>query len=217
MLNIYFTNMCDVILANNGTIDKFIGDAIMAFWGAPVITKDHRDKALNSAVNMIKRVRKINEELKTIGLGDYRLKVGIGLNSGDAIVGSIGSEKKLDFTVIGDTVNLASRLESQTKNYGAGILISEFTYEGLKNRYPCRAVDMVQVKGKERKVKIYQPMVTDQDLSRERAEKLCKITNEAFEHYSKGELKKAKSLYEKIEDGPLKDLFVKRCGEGLEK
>jgi len=166
-------------------------------------------------VNMIKRVRKINEELKTIGLGDYRLKVGIGLNSGDAIVGSIGSEKKLDFTVIGDTVNLASRLESQTKNYGAGILISEFTYEGLKNRYPCRAVDMVQVKGKERKVKIYQPMVTDQDLSRERAEKLCKITNEAFEHYSKGELKKAKSLYEKIEDGPLKDLFVKRCGEGM--
>src|SRR5574341_53454 len=156
MLNVHFTHMADIILKHNGTIDKYIGDAIMAFWGAPVPTKDHAEKAVLAAVEMAGALKDVNHELKERGL-DMEVKIGIGLNSGVATIGNIGSEKKKNYTVVGDTVNLASRLESITKEYNSLIVLSEYTYERIKDRIDCSVLGNVKVKGREQPVTIYAP------------------------------------------------------------
>lgn len=154
MLNHYFSVWSDVIFKYGGTVDKFIGDAVMAFWGAPIKTEDHAVKAVTAAAEMVQKLPEINAELVRRGFASIR--IGIGINTGYAILGNIGSEKKLDYTVIGDTVNLASRVESLTKNYACDILITEYTYSELGGAVPCRLVDTVKVKGKEIPVKIYE-------------------------------------------------------------
>jgi adenylate cyclase len=156
MLNVHFTHMADIILKHNGTIDKYIGDAIMAFWGAPVPTKDHAEKAVLAAMEMAGALKDVNRELKERGL-DMEVKIGIGLNTGVATIGNIGSEKKKNYTVVGDTVNLASRLESITKEYNSLIVLSEYTYERIKDRIDCSVLGNVKVKGREQPVTIYAP------------------------------------------------------------
>ncbi len=156
MLNVHFTYMADIILKHNGTLDKYIGDAIMAFWGAPVPTKDHPEKAVLAAREMIKALKDVNRELKERGF-EIDLKVGVGINTGVATIGNIGSEKKLNYTVVGDTVNLASRLESLTKEFDSPIVLSEYTYERIKDKIHCTILGNVKVKGREQPVTIYAP------------------------------------------------------------
>lgn len=215
MLNCFFSTMSDVIFNNKGTIDKFIGDEIMAFWGAPLNIPDHPDVAVMSALKMLKKLKSLNAELRDRGF-DFELKIGIGINSGDAILGNIGCEKKLNYTVVGDTINLASRLQGLTKVYGCPVIISEFTYNRLKVDIPCRVIDSVRVRGKQEMIKIYEPFFFEDEKSMSAAGDLCRITNEAFELYQKGDYRKALEHYYTMTDCGLKDIFVKRCREALD-
>lgn len=152
-LNDYFSVMVDLILDHNGIVDKYIGDAIMAFYGAPIAREDDPIQSVRSSLAMIKSLDKFNKD--QISKGRPEFHIGIGVNYGVVTVGNIGTEKKMDYTVIGDTVNLASRLEGLTKNYKQQLVISEFLYEEIKNDFPTKFLDVVAVKGKKEGVKIY--------------------------------------------------------------
>lgn len=154
MLNVHFSVMADIILKHNGTIDKYIGDAIMAFWGAPVRTAEHAEQAVRAAREMIEGLKQVNKTLKEQGF-DKEIRIGIGVNTGVATIGNIGSEKKKNYTVVGDTVNLASRLESITKEYQSPLIFSEYTHDKIKNEFDCKLLGSVKVKGREQPVTIY--------------------------------------------------------------
>ena len=145
--------MTKIVLQYNGTIDKYMGDCIMAFWNAPLDCEDHADKAVEAAIEISKKADELIEELEKEGLP--RIDIGIGINTGECIVGNMGSELRFDYSVIGDAVNLASRLEGQTRNYnGVRVLLSEFTYRKCKDR-ELKRVDSIQVKGKSESVTVY--------------------------------------------------------------
>lgn len=155
-MNAYLTAMSREILAKQGTVDKFIGDAIMAIWGAPLDDDDHAAHGVAAALGMVERLRALQPGWEAEGLP--RIEIGIGINSGVASVGNFGSEERFDYTVIGDNVNLASRLEGLTKLYGVPILISEATRMALGERCFCRRIDRVRVKGRARPVTIFEPL-----------------------------------------------------------
>jgi class 3 adenylate cyclase/HAMP domain-containing protein len=152
-LNQYFSRMVEIIMNRRGIVDKYIGDAIMAFYGAPVRHEDDALQATLSALDMIDALESFNEYQIRIGRPEF--KIGIGLNYGLVTVGNIGSEKKMDYTVIGDMVNLASRLEGLTKQYGCPLIVSASVHRKIKDKLPCRLLDRVTVKGKEEPVGIY--------------------------------------------------------------
>ncbi len=154
LLNEYLTVMTDVVFKYDGTLDKYMGDAIMAIYGAPLDQPDHPAKACHSALDMMTALKKLNE--KWILEGKKPMDIGIGINTGMMMVGNMGSDQRFDYTVMGDAVNLGSRLEGANKNYKTNILISEYTYERVKNDFVCMEVDSVRVKGKTQPVNIYQ-------------------------------------------------------------
>ena len=156
LMNKMLTTLSRQIHVNRGTIDKYIGDAVMAFWNAPLDDPHHAKNALMGALGMQSAMAKLSEELTAKGMPE--LKMGIGINTGEACVGNMGSEIRLSYTVMGDTVNLASRLEGITKQYGVGIITGELTYEQTKDDFLYRPVDAVRVKGKEQAVRIFEPM-----------------------------------------------------------
>jgi adenylate cyclase len=154
-LNIYFKAMVEVVFQFDGTLDKYVGDAIMAFFGAPKDDPDHANKACRCALGMREELTKVNERLQSEGIAP--MKIGIGINTGGVVVGNIGSERRLEYTVIGDHVNLASRLEGMNKEFGTTIIISEFTL-ARTHGFVVRDLGSVHVKGKERTVRIYELM-----------------------------------------------------------
>ncbi|TAK86480.1 MAG: adenylate/guanylate cyclase domain-containing protein [Betaproteobacteria bacterium] len=154
MLNEYFTLMVDIIQREGGMLDKFIGDAIMAGFGVPVAHDDDVDRSVRAAIGMIRELRRWNAQRASEGRAP--IDIGIGLNTDLVVSGNIGSKKRMDYTMIGDGVNLASRLESACKQYGSHILVSELTYGKLRGTYRAREVDLVVVKGKTQPVAIYE-------------------------------------------------------------
>jgi adenylate cyclase len=154
MLNEYFTLMVDCIQREEGMLDKFIGDAIMAAFGIPVGHEDDADRAVRTSIAMIRALQAWNAQ--RAGEGKPPVDIGIGLNTDNVVSGNIGSKKRMDYTIIGDGVNLAARLESACKQYGARILISEFTYRALRGTYRIRELDIVVVQGKTKPVSIYE-------------------------------------------------------------
>jgi len=154
MLNTYMTPMVQNITKHQGTIDKFIGDAVMAYWNAPVDVKNHADEALSSAIEQIRLLHTLNSTL--IQEFDVEIAIGIGIHTGVVTIGEMGSEGRSDYTIIGDNVNLASRLEGLNKMYGSSILISAETKAQLTRSYPIRALDLVRVKGKKDVVEIFE-------------------------------------------------------------
>lgn len=153
VINRFLTPMTNIIMKNGGTIDKYMGDCIMAFWNAPIDTPNHKELAIKSALEMMDKLRELNE---TDGFGDgNKINIGIGINTGKCIVGNMGSDQRFDYSVIGDPVNLASRLEGVSKNYDATLVIGEDTYRGISKLYKFKKLDDVQVKGKSNKVTIY--------------------------------------------------------------
>ena len=154
LLNEYFTLMVDCIQREEGMLDKFIGDAIMAAFGIPVAHNDDADRAVRAAIAMLRELNAWNRG--RINEGKMAVDIGIGLNTDNVVSGNIGSKKRMDYTIIGDGVNLAARLESACKQYGAHILISEFTYKALKATYFSRELDLVVVKGKTRPVAVHE-------------------------------------------------------------
>lgn len=154
LLHEYFTHMSSEILATDGVLDKFIGDAIMAFWGAPIEQKDHADRAVITAINMNKRLKKLQK--KWLRIGYPFVDAGIGINSGAVTVGNMGSQDRFDYTVIGDDVNIASRLEGLNKEFKSNIIISQATKDALTIPIKSKFLGEVQVKGKTVPLKIYQ-------------------------------------------------------------
>ena len=153
-LNQYFTRMVEVVFAHRGTVDKFVGDMIMALYGAPLDDPDHADHAVQTALKMVDELQDLNRRWAVEGRA--ALDIGIGINTGEMIAGNIGSDTIMSYTVIGDNVNLGARLESLNKDYGTRILISEATRRQLKGHYDIRALGEVTVKGKTRPVAIFQ-------------------------------------------------------------
>ncbi len=165
-LNRYLTRMTDIILDQTGVVDKYIGDAIMAFWGAPLPDAHHARRSLVSAIEMVEGLNVFNNE--SVEKGDPEIAVGIGINTGDVTIGNMGSERRFDYTVLGDNVNLASRLEGLTKTYGVAIIVSNTVWESVPEqekihlRIYGREIDRVQVKGKKQPVTIYEIMTPEQ-------------------------------------------------------
>ena len=156
LINKFLDVQTKIILNNKGTIDKYMGDCIMSFWNAPLNCEDHADLAVKSALEVLVATEKLNEELKPLNLPP--INVGIGISTGECIVGNMGSELRFDYSVIGDAVNLGARLEGQTRNYeGVDLLLSERTYQLCPNR-AFSEVDRIKVKGKSEQVKIYTPI-----------------------------------------------------------
>ncbi|GAO37032.1 guanylate cyclase [Sulfuricella sp. T08] len=155
MMNEYMTPMTRIIHKHRGTIDKYIGDAIMAFWGAPLADPEHSRHALLAAMEMQQTLTQLREQFKTKGWPEIR--IGVGINTGTMSVGNMGSEFRMAYTVMGDAVNLASRLESITKQYGVGIIVGENTHKAVPD-VVFRELDRVRVKGKDEPVAIYEPL-----------------------------------------------------------
>ncbi|MCX7881916.1 MAG: adenylate/guanylate cyclase domain-containing protein [Brevinematales bacterium] len=153
-LNRYFGFMGDMIIEANGTLDKYMGEMIMAFWGAPIEDPQHAYRACKTAIDMLHRVELFNEEQKRLGLKP--VVVNIGLNTGRAVVGNVGSDKQKNYTAIGDSVNLASRIKGLNKFYHTQIVLSEFTYAQVKERVVVRELDLTRVKGKKEPVRVYE-------------------------------------------------------------
>ena len=154
LLNDYLTEMTDLVLQHGGVVDKYIGDAVMAFWGAPLPDPDHAKKAVRCALAMRKRC----DELRPLWKKEYgtEVRARAGVNSGGAVVGNMGSKHKYNYTVMGDMVNLASRLEGANKPYGTYLMISEFTYAQVEDIVDVRELDLLAVKGKEQPVRVFE-------------------------------------------------------------
>ena len=153
IMNRYMTAMTAKIIENEGTLDKYIGDAQMAFWNAPLDDKDHALNAVKTGLEMLNDLDKFNEEISKEGIPAFGM--GLGINTGDVVVGNMGSSQRFDYTCLGDAVNLASRLEGQSKNYGVRIVLGTKTAEYAKDKYSVVEMDTIAVKGKTEGVKVY--------------------------------------------------------------
>jgi adenylate cyclase len=153
-LNEYFSRMVEVVFAHRGTVDKFVGDMVMALFGAPLADADHADHAVRAALGMLAALQELNA--RWAAEGRPALDIGIGVNSGDMVAGIIGSDTVMSYTVIGDAVNLGSRLESLNKEYGTHLIVSEATKARLKGRYDMKPLGAVTVKGKSEPVNIFE-------------------------------------------------------------
>lgn len=154
LLDEYFTVMTEIILANKGTVDKYIGDAVMCFWGAPIPQRDHAVRACRTALEMNKAMRSLNESHQARGTPPLLLRIGI--HSGRVVAGNVGSRERFNYTVMGDTVNLANRLEKVNKFYGSQILLSEETHRLAKGNFTFRELDRIMVKGRMQPVVLYE-------------------------------------------------------------
>ncbi|MBI5971385.1 MAG: adenylate/guanylate cyclase domain-containing protein [Deltaproteobacteria bacterium] len=154
LMNDYLTPMTDIVLKNGGTIDKYMGDAIMAFWNAPIPQEDHYMRACRTALEMLKRLRELQIEWEKAGIP--KIDIGIGISTGKAVVGNMGSTMRFDYTVIGDMVNLGSRLEGLNKEYGTSVIVPKFTALDVKEEFVIRELDYVRVKGKDKPIQIFE-------------------------------------------------------------
>jgi adenylate cyclase len=159
LMNRFLTPLTNAILARNGTIDKYMGDAIMAFWNAPIDDKQHEINACEAAVDMLERIDELNkereQEAQDGGHVYIPLNVGVGLNTGVCVVGNMGSDLRFDYSVLGDSVNLASRLEGQSKEYGFPIIVGSKTALAVKEKFAILELDFIMVKGKKEPEVIY--------------------------------------------------------------
>jgi adenylate cyclase len=180
LMNMYLGAMTVVVRKHRGTLDKYIGDAIMAFWGAPVDDPEHARNAVLTGLEMNVALQALNKEL--LALGWPELKIGVGVNTGPMTVGDMGSPVRQSYTVMGDAVNLGSRLEGITKQYGVGFIAGEGTRELLKKEFVFRELDRVRVKGKAEPIGIYEPVGEEGKISKEDLDEI-KLWNQALRLY----------------------------------
>jgi adenylate cyclase len=213
LLNEYLTAMTNMVFKYDGLLDKYMGDAVMAVFGAPLDQPDHAFRACRTALGMMEELKKLQK--KWAEEGKPVLDIGIGINSGDMVVGNMGSDMRFDYTVMGDMVNLGSRLEGVNKEYGTNVIISEYTYNDVKDELFCRELDSVIVKGKKLPVKIYELLGERKDA--EKWEKSVGLFKEGLLKYRQGLWDEAivsfrKVLEVKPDDAP-SSLYIKRCEE----
>jgi adenylate cyclase len=220
LLNEYLTDMTRIVFQFNGTLDKYIGDAVMAFWGAPFEDPRHAARACRAALEMIARLKEMQKKWRTEGRPV--LDIGVGLNSGVASVGNMGSELRYGYTALGDTVNLSSRLEGLNKEYGTHILLSENTYLAAEDPLLIfRELDLIRVKGKLQPVTLYE-LVASRDTPEGNAPDLAErldLFGHGLAHYRKRRWRDAQIVFEKLverwpDDGPAR-MYVNRCREYL--
>ncbi len=221
-LNQYLSDMTRIVFKTNGTLDKYIGDAVMAFWGAPFEEPGHATKACNAALDMMKRVRELQKVWEAEGKPS--LDIGIGLNTGVASVGRMGSSLRRGYTALGDTVNLSSRLEGLNKDYGTHIIVNETTYQSAKDDgFVFRELDLIRVKGKLQPVTIYQLMGRQSDLAADGREEEVRLQVEQFararELFRNRKWDAAQRAFQEFldrwpEDGPSRT-YWKRCQDYL--
>ncbi len=213
-LNRYFERMVDAIMRNQGLVDKYIGDAIMAFFGAPAVDEDSAYHSVLAGLDMV-------DELE--GFNDWQraherpvMHNGIGINYGKVTIGNIGTERKMDYTVVGDMVNVASRLEGLTKFYDERVLISESIYRYIRDRLPCRQIDRVQVKGRHRGLAVY---AVRRELG-ETEEKAWKLHDRGLSYYYNREFEEALHYFESedklVPNDPITRIFLMRCSNFLQ-
>ena len=193
-LNAYFELMVDIIMRNRGVVDKYMGDAIMAFYGAPERTRHEASEAIRSAFEMLEALKDFNVWQTQRGRPEFR--IGIGINYGVVTVGNIGSEKKMDYTVIGDMVNIGSRLEGLTKVYDQPIIISESVAKKIEEQFPCRLIDRVIVKGKTAGIGIY---TSRKELSPEE-QHAWQLHEEAARLFYERSFEDAARLFQKVQE-----------------
>lgn len=221
LLNKYLTTMSDIILANGGTIDKYEGDAIIAFFGAPIYCEDHAVRACRAAVQMKKAEVELNNEILESGESPSELFTRIGINTGDIVVGNMGTENKMNYTIMGNAVNIASRLEGVNKQYDTGgILISETTQKEIGINFSIRALDKVRVVGVKTPLRIYE-VFDETDLTSDERWALIEKWQKALALFDKREYEKAKKLFDSIHRLDKKDgtatIYSKRCSDFIKK
>lgn len=204
LLNDYLTEMTDIILKYEGTVDKFEGDAIIAFFGAPVPYEDHARRACLVAIEMQQRL----EEMRAVwkAEGKHELFMRIGMNTGEMVIGNMGSKTRMDYTMMGDSVNLAARLEGVNKQYKTETMISEFTYAMVKEQIETRELDRIRVVGKSEPIKIYEVLGRKGELNPQIRD-ILPLFHQGLQHYSKREWQEALAFFEKVlkiheKDGP---------------
>ena len=212
LLNRYLSIMTSVILRHGGTVDKFEGDAIMAFWGAPLIQEDHSLRACKAALEQQAEMDKFRAKALAEGLPE--LHVRMGLNTGPMIVGNMGSEERFDYTVMGDSVNLASRLEGANKAYGTYIMVSETTYAEVSDQVEVRELDLLRVKGKQEPIRVFELMALANQLSPEKASLRAEY-EKGLALYRAMDFEKAETVFEAAlalapADGP-STVYLERC------
>ena len=212
LLNDYLTDMCDIIISSEGTVDKFEGDAIMAFWGAPTRQSDHAQRACFAAIDMNNRL--IELRVKAVQEGITPLTVRMGVNTGQMVVGNMGSSQRMNYTIMGDAVNLASRLEGANKAYGSGMMISESTYRSCEEDIDVRELDRIMVVGKSEPVTVYQLLSRKNQTTGADAD-LVDQFSKGLELYKAGDFRLAKSEFSSCleifaDDGPALT-YISRC------
>ncbi len=216
LLNEYLSPMTQIVMDERGTLDKYIGDAVMAIFGAPLDVPDHSKRACIAALYMLDKLEELNQEWKRKGWP--HISIGVGINTGQAIVGNMGADVRFEYTAIGDTVNLASRLEGLNKFYGTSIIVSKSTLENInpsESPFLVRELDLVQVKGKHEPISIFELMGSDAKDSK-KAE-LVSLFNNAINLYQGQRFHEAGEMFSEIlknfpEDGP-SAIYFKRCSD----
>jgi adenylate cyclase len=213
MLNSYLTEMSNLIIENHGTIDKYIGDAIMSFWGAPLSDQDHAYNACAAAINMQRKLLALHT--KWIHYGRPVVNQRIGINTGRAVVGNMGAETRLNYTAIGDSVNLASRLEGVNKEYGTRLLMSDNTFHKVKNRVLCREMDLVVVMGKTEPVRIYELIALADEVQTDATKNFLEAYHRGLEAYKKRAWKSAIDQFQQAlsirRDDVVSNLYIQRA------
>ncbi|MFH1100737.1 MAG: adenylate/guanylate cyclase domain-containing protein [Methanobacteriota archaeon] len=215
LLNEYLTEMTSIILENKGLVDKYMGDAIMALWGAPLELPNHAEIACKSSLEMIDKLRELQKKWRQENIPAF--DIGIGVNSGDAIVGNMGSYSRFDYTAMGDNVNLASRMEGLNKIYGTNIIITEHTQKIVKDKFEIRKLDVVRVKGKKKPILIYELLAQKDRLSKDQID-FVQLYETGLDEYFKKKWKTAISSFKQalsLRDDIASELFISRCQEFL--
>ena len=211
LLNEYLTVMTDIVFKYDGLLDKYMGDAIMAVFGAPLDQPDHALRACRTALGMMAELGVLQK--KWLAEGRPVLNIGIGINTGEMVVGNMGSQMRFDYTVMGDSVNLGSRLEGINKEYGTNIVISEFTQSSVKDALFCRELDSVRVKGKKLPVRIYE-LIGERASSQDKAA-FVNLFEEGLAKYKQGLWDEAIAVFRRVLEirpgDPPSELYIKRC------
>jgi adenylate cyclase len=211
LLNEYLTVMTDVIFKNWGTLDKYIGDAIMAFWGAPYAQPDHALRACRASLDMIAALQKLQADWQARNVP--HIDIGVGINSGPMLVGNMGSKNRKNYTIMGDSVNLASRLEGSNREFGTHVIISEGTYALVKQQVVARELDLIRVKGKTQPVKVYELLALAENGESHRD--LVDRFERGLAAYRRGEWQGAIDTFQQLlvdypQDSP-SQVFIGRC------
>ena len=216
-LNEYLTEMCNIIVSYDGTVDKYEGDAIISFWGAPIAQKDHARLACHASIEMSKRIIELEDTWASAGIPE--LKVRMGLNSGPMVVGNMGSAQRMNYTIMGDAVNLAARLEGANKAYGSHMMISERTYQACENQVDVRELDTIRVVGKKEAVTVYELLDKKNETPSPMGDLVVQFSD-ALIKYKNRDFFAAKELFDQClnvisADGPSR-VYSERCALYLE-